>query len=127
MLLCFSVAIQIPATACASCAEDRCQMTTGAAADPGIPDEKGRSTEGELSSKPGRLRRADRAAREAGVYVIHPIEYVDLSPPVRTSLFEDPPRLAQLYELTIRSIRERTREDEERIVRSLRGDGEAGS
>src|SRR6266498_675187 len=102
-------------------------MTTGAAADPGIPDEKGRSTEGELSSKPGRLCRADRAAREAGVYVIHPIEYVDLSLPVRTSLFEDPPRLAQLYELTIRSIRERMREDEERIVRSLCGDGEAGS
>jgi hypothetical protein len=50
----------------------------------------------------------ERATAEEGHYVIEPIEYVDPSPPLETSLFDDEKKLEELLALTISSILART-------------------
>ncbi len=60
-------------------------------------------------------REEGTAPYEGAVYVVPAIEYVDTSPPLETSLFDDPERLRTLMRLTVKTILSGTQEDERLI------------
>lgn len=70
-----------------------------------------------------RISTGDWAATHDAAYVIEPIEYVDPSPPLETSLLKDSKRLKTLMSLTIKSILARTDEDVGRIIQAAHEEG----
>jgi hypothetical protein len=67
--------------------------------------------------------KGDWRATHHGRYVVQPGEYVEPSPAVATSLFDDRDRLRALLTLTINSILSRTEDDEARIIEDLKKEG----
>jgi hypothetical protein len=67
--------------------------------------------------------KGDWQATHHGYYLIEPIEYVDPSPPLQTSLFDEPENVQSLFVRAIDSIisRSPTDEDKKRIISGLHG------
>jgi tetratricopeptide (TPR) repeat protein len=63
----------------------------------------------------------DWRATHDGRYVIDSIEYVDPTPPPKSTLFDDLEELATIWKLALRTIRRRTKDDETRIIQAVLG------